>query len=95
MVEALEVDIDRYMNQVDLPPHISSSRGTELSAALDVARSAIRRAERRVVELRESEEAGLRAVLRYLNRASTSRLRLARFGDEPNPQMFQGREGSS
>ncbi len=49
MVEALEVDIDRYMRQVDLPPQFVIPGGTELSAALDVARTAIRRAERRVV----------------------------------------------
>jgi cob(I)alamin adenosyltransferase len=91
MVEALEVDIDRYMNQVDLPPHFVIPGGTELSAALDVARSAIRRAERRVVELRESEELASEAVLRYLNRASDLAFALARFADEPNPQMFEGR----
>ncbi|HEX3563371.1 MAG TPA: cob(I)yrinic acid a,c-diamide adenosyltransferase, partial [Solirubrobacterales bacterium] len=95
MVEALEVDIDRYMNQVDLPPHFVIPGGTELSAALDVARSAIRRAERRVVELRESEELASEAVLRYLNRASDLAFALARVADEPNPQMFEGREGSS
>ena len=50
MVEALEVDIDRYMDQVDLPPQFVIPGGTELSAALDVARSAIRRAERRLVD---------------------------------------------
>jgi cob(I)alamin adenosyltransferase len=91
MVEALEVDIDRYMNQVDLPPHFVIPGGTELSAALDVARSAIRRAERRVVELRESEDLASEAVLRYLNRASDLAFALARFADEPNPQMFEGR----
>jgi cob(I)alamin adenosyltransferase len=91
MVEALEVDIDLYMNQVDLPPHFVIPGGTELSAALDVARSTIRRAERRVVELRDSEGLASDAVLRYLNRASDLAFALARFADEPNPQMFEGR----
>jgi cob(I)alamin adenosyltransferase len=91
MVDALEVDIDRYMNQVDLPPHFTIPGGTELSAALDVARSAIRRAERRVVELRESDGLASDAVLRYLNRASDLAFALARFADEENPQMFEGR----
>jgi len=95
MVEALEVDIDRYMNQVDLPPHFVIPGGTELSAALDVARSAIRRAERRTVELRDSEELASDTVLRFLNRASDLAFALARFADEPNPQMFEGREGGS
>jgi cob(I)alamin adenosyltransferase len=94
MVDALEVDIDRFMNQVDLPPHFVIPGGTELSAALDVARSAIRRAERRVVELRDSEGLASDTVLRYLNRASDLAFALARFADEPNPQIFEGREGA-
>jgi cob(I)alamin adenosyltransferase len=94
MVDALEVDIDRYMNQVELPPQFTIPGGTELSAALDVARSAIRRAERRVVELRESDGLASDAVLRYLNRASDLAFALARFADEENPQMFEGRSAS-
>jgi cob(I)alamin adenosyltransferase len=94
MVDALESEIDRYMNQVDLPPHFVIPGGTDLSAALDVARAAIRRAERRVVELRDSESLASEAVLRYLNRASDLAFALARFADETDPQIFEGREGS-
>src|SRR4029077_13669181 len=95
MVDALEVDIDRYMNQVDLPPHFVIPGGTELSASLDVARPASRRAERRTVALRDTEGLASDTVLRYLNRASDLAFALARFADEPNPQMFEGREGAS
>ena len=94
MVESVEADIDRYMGQVDLPPHFVIPGGTELSAALDVARSAIRRAERRVVELRESGGLASDVVLRYINRASDLAFALARFADEENPQMFEGRSGT-
>src|SRR5215216_4917825 len=94
MVQALEGDIDRYMNQVDLPPHFVIPGGTELSAALDLARAAIRRAERRTVELRDSEGLASEPVLRYLNRASDLAFALARYADEANPQIFEGREGS-
>jgi cob(I)alamin adenosyltransferase len=94
MVSALEVDIDRYMNQVDLPPQFVIPGGTELSAALDVARTAIRRAERRVVALRDTQGLASEAVLRYLNRASDLAFALARFADERNPQLFEGRAGS-
>ena len=94
MVEALEPEIDRYMSQVDLPPHFVIPGGTELSAALDVARSAIRRAERRVVELRDAEGLASEAVLRFLNRASDLAFALARFADEPSPQIFEGRDAS-
>ena len=93
MVEALEPQIDRYMDQVDLPPHFVIPGGSELSAALDVARAAIRRAERRTVELRDSDGLASEAVLRYLNRASDLAFALARFADESDPEIFEGREG--
>jgi cob(I)alamin adenosyltransferase len=93
MVEALEVEIDRYMGQVDLPPQFVIPGGTELSAALDVARTAIRRAERRVVALRDSEGLASEAVLRFLNRASDLAFAMARFADEPDPHLFEGRRG--
>jgi cob(I)alamin adenosyltransferase len=95
MVEGLEVDIDRYMSQVELPPQFVIPGGTELSAALDVARSAIRRAERRVVALRDSDGLASEAVLRFLNRASDLAFAMARFADEPDPQLFEGRRGGS
>jgi cob(I)alamin adenosyltransferase len=91
MVEALEGEIDRYMNQVDLPPHFVIPGGTQLSAALDVARTSIRRAERRVVTLRDSESLASEAVLRYLNRCSDLVFAMARFADEPDPELFEGR----
>ena len=94
MVESVEAEIDRYMGQVDLPPHFVIPGGTELSAALDVARSAIRRAERRVVELRDSDGLASEAVLRYINRASDLAFALARFADEENPEIFEGRSGT-
>jgi cob(I)alamin adenosyltransferase len=94
MVDALEPQIDRYMNQVELPPHFVIPGGTELSAALDVARAAIRRAERRTVELRDSDGLASEAVLRYLNRASDLAFALARYADEEDPQIFEGREGA-
>jgi cob(I)alamin adenosyltransferase len=94
MVESVEADIDRYMSQVDLPPHFVIPGGTELSAALDVARSAIRRAERRVVELRDADGLASDVVLRYINRASDLAFALARFADEDSPEMFEGRSGT-
>ena len=94
MAEALEVDIDRYMNQVELPPQFVIPGGTQLSAALDVARTAIRRAERRVVTLRDSEGLGSEAVLVYLNRASDLLFAMARFADVPDPALFEGRGAS-
>jgi len=94
MVDSLETEIDRYMGQVDLPPQFVIPGGTELSAALDVARTAIRRAERRLVELSESGGLASDAVLRFMNRASDLAFALARFADEASPELFQGRKGS-
>src|SRR3954452_3401528 len=54
MIERLESDIDRYMDRVDLPPKFVIPGGMELSARLDVARTAVRRAERRVVDLKRA-----------------------------------------
>jgi cob(I)alamin adenosyltransferase len=91
MVERLEADIDRYMARVDLPPKFVIPGGTELSARLDVARTAIRRAERRVSAMRESGQLPDDTVLRYLNRASDAVYAMARFADEPDPELFGGR----
>src|SRR4051794_26922115 len=91
MVERLESDIDRYMSRVDLPPKFVIPGGTELSARLDVARTAVRRAERRVSSMRESGQLPDAPVLRFLNRASDAIYAMARFADEPHPELFGGR----
>ena len=93
MVEQLEPAIDRYMERVELPPQFVIPGGTELSASLDVARSGLRRAERRVVSLRDAEGLASDAVLRYLNRASDLIFAMARFADEEHPKLFEGRSG--
>jgi cob(I)alamin adenosyltransferase len=91
LVERLESDIDRYMARVDLPPKFVIPGGTELSARLDVARTAVRRAERRVAALDHAGELADRTVLMYLNRLSDALFAMARFADEPEPQLFEGR----
>jgi cob(I)alamin adenosyltransferase len=91
MVERLESDIDRYMDRVDLPPKFVIPGGTELSARLDVARAAIRRAERRVSALHDAGEVADGPLLRYLNRVSDAVYAMARFADEPEPELFEGR----
>ena len=91
MVERLESDIDRYMERVDLPPKFVIPGGTELSARLDVARAAVRRAERRVSALHEQGDLADETVLIYLNRLSDALFAMARFADEPEPEQFEGR----
>lgn len=95
MVDRLEGDIDRYMDRVDLPPKFVIPGGTELSARLDVARCAVRRAERRVSSLNDAGGLADDTVLTYLNRASDAVYAMARFADEDEPELFQGRAGRS
>jgi cob(I)alamin adenosyltransferase len=91
MIDRLESDVDRYMERVDLPPKFVIPGGTELSGRLDVARATVRRAERRVSALKERGELGDESVLVYLNRVSDALYAMARFADESEPELFEGR----
>jgi cob(I)alamin adenosyltransferase len=91
MIDRLEADIDRYMARVVLPPKFVIPGGNVLSAHLDVARAALRRAERRVVDLELSGELADTTVITYLNRASDAVYAMARYADEPDPELFAGR----
>jgi cob(I)alamin adenosyltransferase len=92
MVAELESLIDRYMERVDLPPKFVIPGGTQLSAQLDVARTAIRRAERRAAALEQAGELAAGSLLPFLNRASDAVYALARFADVDEPELFAGRE---
>jgi cob(I)alamin adenosyltransferase len=94
MVAALERAIDRYMEQVDLPPQFVIPGGNQLSAQLDVARTTIRRAERRIVELSASGELSGETVIHFVNRASDLAYAMARFADVDDPALFKGRRRS-
>ena len=91
MVERLEADIDRYLDRVELPPKFVIPGGNQLSAQLDVARAALRRAERRVVDLKIAGDLADEIVITYLNRASDALYAMARYADEPEPELFEGR----
>ncbi|MFN8159569.1 MAG: cob(I)yrinic acid a,c-diamide adenosyltransferase [Solirubrobacterales bacterium] len=91
MVDRLERLIDAYMERVDLPPQFVIPGGTELSAALDVARTAIRRAERRIAVLSDDGDLSGEAVLRFVNRASDLAYAMSRATDIDDPELFRGR----
>lgn len=77
-VDGLEVWIDELVTAHPLPNAFVVPGANPVSACLDVARSVVRRAERRVVELRESGAEVNDAVVRYLNRLSDLLFVLAR-----------------
>lgn len=77
-VDGLEVWIDELVTAHPLPNAFVVPGANSVSACLDVARSVVRRAERRVVELREGGAEVNEAVVRYLNRLSDLLFVLAR-----------------
>jgi cob(I)alamin adenosyltransferase len=91
MAAELEEAIDRYMGRVELPPKFVIPGGNQLSAQLDVARTVIRRAERRTVELAGENGLASDELLRFLNRASDAADSMARFADVDDPELFAGR----
>ena len=95
MVAELEAMIDRYMARVDLPPKFVIPGGNQLSAQLDVARTTIRRAERRISELNEAGEIASETVIHFVNRASDLAYAMARFADVDDPVLFEGRRRST
>ena len=92
MVAELEQGIDRYMERVELPPRFVIPGGNQLSAQLDVARTTIRRAERRISELNEQGELSGETVIHFVNRASDLAYAMARFADIDDPALFEGRQ---
>jgi cob(I)alamin adenosyltransferase len=91
MVAELEERIDRYMSEVELPPQFVIPGGNQLSAQLDVARTTIRRAERRIAALNEGGELAGETVIHFINRASDLAYAMARFADVEDPVLFEGR----
>jgi cob(I)alamin adenosyltransferase len=94
MVTELEALIDRYMSEVELPPQFVIPGGNQLSAQLDVARTVIRRAERRISALAEEGELASETVIHFVNRASDLVYAMARFADIGHPALFEGRRKS-
>jgi cob(I)alamin adenosyltransferase len=77
MVERLETEIDRLAERTTLPTEFVVPGESTLSAALDVARTVVRRAERRA----SANPVEGSHVLEYLNRLSDLVWAMARFVD--------------
>jgi len=91
MVTEAEALIDRYMAEVELPPKFVIPGGNQLSAQLDVARTVIRRAERRISTLVEADEIAGETLVHFVNRASDLAYAMARWADVDDPALFAGR----
>jgi cob(I)alamin adenosyltransferase len=78
MVDRLEAVIDETVERHPLPEEFIVPGANPLSASLDVARSTVRRAERRTVELRDGGAEVNAEAVRYLNRLSDLLFVLAR-----------------
>lgn len=79
MVLALERRIDDMVRAAPLPDFFIVPGSNVVSAALDVARSVVRRAERIVAGMDRQELLADPSVLRYLNRLSDALFTAARF----------------
>lgn len=77
----LEQITDEIGARVELPPHFILPGDTVPGAALDVARTVVRRAERRAVALMAIGKLGNQEIVRYLNRLSSLLFIAARYED--------------
>ncbi len=80
MIERLEVEIDSLSEEIVMPKEFVVPGENQLSAALDIARTIIRRSERAAVAY--ALEASL--VVAYLNRLSDLVWTMARYAEGPN-----------
>jgi cob(I)alamin adenosyltransferase len=81
MLEALEADLAKWESQVEMPREFVIPGETRASAALEVARSVVRRAERRIVALRASHQVS-DWLLAYVNRLADLLWVLARAAEQ-------------
>ena len=82
MVDALHREIHDLEARIPLPRDFIIPGGTPTGAALDLARTLVRRAERRAVTLQRAGELENPDVLRYLNRCSDLLFMLAREAEQ-------------
>lgn len=94
LTNGLEAETHDLEAKVPLPDAFVIPGGTAAAAALDVARAVIRRAERRVVALQQSDTLRNPEVLRYLNRLSDLVFMLARAEEGASTKPLTGRRAA-
>jgi cob(I)alamin adenosyltransferase len=82
MVHQLEDIITELENEIEMPHSFIIPGSTVSPAALDLARTIIRRAERRVVDLKEMEQVANEELPKYLNRLADLIFTLARYEEK-------------
>ena len=85
MTAHLEGLIDTFQDEVQLPRSFILPGASAASAALDLARTSVRRAEREVVRLKEAGGLTNPEIIRYLNRVGDLLFIVARYEDRHLP----------
>lgn len=85
MVESLEKTIDSLEEEFEMPKVFVLPGGSPASSAIDMARTVIRTAERRVVALAEAGGLTNELILNYMNRLGDLLFVLARYQDRELP----------
>ena len=86
MVDWMENLLDDMEEEIKLPRAFIIPGASPASSAIDMARSTLRRAERRAVGLKEAGLLANDVVLQYLNRAADLLFMLARYEDRGIPE---------
>jgi cob(I)alamin adenosyltransferase len=84
MADHLEEIIDELESKIKLPKSFIIPGSTLGSGWLDLSRTIVRRAERRVVVLKKKNEINNNAILQYLNRLADLLFILARYEEYPS-----------
>lgn len=89
MVQQLEDTIDALDAEMEVPKAFIIPGATPGSAAMDLARTVIRRAERRAVELKDKGLLANPVVITYLNRLSDLAFTLSRYEEKSSRVEFE------
>lgn len=80
-VTKLEALIDELAESVELPPKFIIPGASQASSAIDMARGAVRTAERAIVGMNEKNLLANKEILKYINRLADLLFMLARYED--------------
>lgn len=94
-VTALEEEIDRFGRDLQLGREFVLPGETSAGAAMDLARTIVRRGEREVARLARERGIGAGATLAYINRLSSLLFVLARYDEQAQGQRAPASNGAA